>query len=175
MLFLSLADETRHAGNPSLVGIGGPRRRMLIEGLAGGFREEHDEAGEPKLASPALTGAGRDGPDKSPSVYHPVPHRSTNDGVSGVEFPLLDHPGRVDQGTPLQDPTPSGVQGRQCAQTWLQSRMGGPLGQPGPQTACGGPGRPHKGRDDRTRRPHLSPRQSSAGGMWALIPNESTT
>ena len=40
---------------PSLVGIGGPRRRMLIEGLAGGCCEEHDEAREPKVASPALT------------------------------------------------------------------------------------------------------------------------
>jgi hypothetical protein len=42
------ADEARHAANASLADIGRLRRLALIEGLAEGLREEHDEAAEPK-------------------------------------------------------------------------------------------------------------------------------
>jgi hypothetical protein len=52
------ADEAPHAGNASLAGIGGPPRLRLIEVLADGLREEHDEAVEPK---PAFTGNLRSG------------------------------------------------------------------------------------------------------------------
>jgi hypothetical protein len=66
------ADEARHAGNASLADIGGLRRLTLIEGLADGLCEEHDEAAEPNQLSRAVTGAGRDWPDKSRSVYRCV-------------------------------------------------------------------------------------------------------
>jgi len=52
------ADQARHAGNASLAGIGGLRRLTLIEGLADGLREEHDQAAESK---PTFAGCHRSG------------------------------------------------------------------------------------------------------------------
>ena len=49
------ADEARHAENLSLAGIGGLRRLTLMEGLAGGLLEEHDEAVEPNQLARAPT------------------------------------------------------------------------------------------------------------------------
>ena len=52
------ADEARHAGNTSLAGIGGLLRLTLIEGLADGFGEKHDEGAESK---PTFAGGHRSG------------------------------------------------------------------------------------------------------------------
>ena len=56
-------------GNASLVGIAGHRRLTLIEGLADGLREEHDEAAEPK---PTFAGLS--------------PERAENGRISRVAF-----------------------------------------------------------------------------------------
>ena len=81
------ADEARHAGNASLAGLGGLRPLTLIEGLAEASAMSMMRLRIQNQLSRAVTGPGRDWPDKSPSVYRsPGGHR----GVRGKKTATLE-------------------------------------------------------------------------------------